>query len=370
MQFLISIFILWRLGLFFVAWLGENFLSFSPRFPYSDIFLLPSGLPHWFWSFANFDGVHYLTIAIRGYAAQFTQVFFPLYPLLMNLIHTLTTIDPIIIGLIISNLFFFLSLYLFYKLLAFDYRRGNIKWILLFLIMYPVSFFFGSIYTESLFMFLTFAAFYAARKKRWMWAGVLAGLASATRLTGIFLLPALWWEWRKSDSKFSIFHSPLAIIPVGLLSYMLYLQINFGDFLYFWHAQPVFGAERTGGGIIFLPQVLWRYFKILTTVSFPSETFLISSLELVSTVGAILLLLIAYFKKIRPSYLIFAFLSVLVPTLTGTFSSMPRYTFAAFPIFIILGMLKSRLIKIMLLTFFTVLLVILTVLFTNGHWVS
>ena len=73
-SFLISIFLIWRISLFFVAWLVEQILKFAPRFPYADIFLIPSKLPAWMWSFANFDGVHYLTIAKQGYSAKFTQV--------------------------------------------------------------------------------------------------------------------------------------------------------------------------------------------------------------------------------------------------------------------------------------------------------
>ena len=55
MQFTLGIFLIWRIGLFFIAAIGEKILSFSPSFPYSDIYLIPSGLPHWLWSFANFD---------------------------------------------------------------------------------------------------------------------------------------------------------------------------------------------------------------------------------------------------------------------------------------------------------------------------
>lgn len=366
MHFLVSIFILWRLGLFFVAWAGERFLSFSPRFPYADVFLIPSGLPHWFWSFANFDGVHYLTIATLGYAAQFTQVFFPLYPLLINIFSAFLSIDPLITGLLISNIFFLLSLFVFGKLLSLDFGKDTVKWMLFFLVLFPTSFYFGSIYTESIFFFLVLSSFLAARKKKWVLSAILGAFAASTRLTGIFLLPALWWEWKEKN----IFRSPLPLIPVGLLSYMLYLQVKFGDFLYFWHAQPVFGAERTGSSIVFLPQVLWRYFKILTTVPVASETFWIPALEVTSTIIAILILITGYFKKIRPSYLIFTLFSVLTPTLTGTFSSMPRYVLLAFPIFIVLGMLKSRLVKITLLLFMALILAILTVLFTNGHWVS
>lgn len=366
MYLVISIFIFWRIFLFLAAWLGEKMMSFSPRFPYADVYLIPSGLPHWLWSFANFDGVHYLTIATLGYAAQFTQVFFPLYPMLINLVHTLSNIDPLIIGLIISNIFFFFSIFIFSKLLSLDYKKETVIWTLLFLVLFPTSFYFGSMYTESLFFFLVLSSFLAARKKKWVLSAVLGAFAAGTRLTGIFLLPALWWEWKEKN----IFRSPLPLIPVGLLSYMLYLQVKFGDFLYFWHAQPVFGAERTGSGIVLLPQVLWRYFKILTTVPVASETFWIPALEVTSTIVAILILIIGYFKKIRPSYLIFALLLVLTPTLTGTFSSMPRYVLLAFPIFMVLGMLKSRLVKITLLVFMALLLAVLTVLFTNGHWVS
>ncbi len=397
MRFIVGIFILWRIGLFFASWLGEKILSFAPRFPYSDIFLIPSGLPHWLWSFANFDGVHYLTIALMGYAAQFTQVFFPLYPLIIGIINQfIPFINPVLTGFFISNIFFLFSLIIFHKLLRLDYKKIKIKWMLLFLIFFPTAFFFGSIYTESLFFFLIIASFYSARKKKWLLAGILGGLASATRLIGVFMLPALIWEQYKEiksqnskvkitnqNSKISkyyfrflhfafyILHSPiLYLVPLGLIIYMIYLQFAFGDALYFWHAQPVFGAQRSGGGIILLPQVLWRYFKIITSVPIDSESFWIPLLELVSTLGAITALIVGYFKKIRQSYLIFSYLSVLIPTFSGTFSSMPRYILAAFPIFIVLGMIKSRLIKIFLLACFTILLITLIILFTNGHWVS
>ena len=201
-SFLISIFLIWRISLFFVAWLGEQILKFAPRFPYADIFLIPSKLPAWMWSFANFDGVHYLTIAKQGYSAQFTQVFFPLYPLLIKFVNLLFPfLNPIIVSLLISNIFFLLCLIMLWKLLRLDYSIAGIKWMMLFLVFFPMSFFFGSLYTESLFLFLVFAAFYAARQKKWWLAGIFGGLASATRLVGIFLLPALLWEWHMYKIK-------------------------------------------------------------------------------------------------------------------------------------------------------------------------
>ncbi len=191
-QFIAQVFLLWRLWLFFLAWLGGEFFRFLPRFPYSDVLLVASGLPNWIWSFANFDGVHYLTIAKSGYSSQYTQVFFPLYPILIAFFSKiLPFLNPIIISLFVSNLFFLFMLLILQKLLNFDYNKTAVKQMIIFLIVFPTSFFFGSIYTESLFLFLVISAFYACRKKQWFLAGIIGALASATRLVGIFLLPAL-----------------------------------------------------------------------------------------------------------------------------------------------------------------------------------
>lgn len=377
--FLVSLFLIWRSYLFFIAWFGAQILPYQPSFPYSDVLLIPSRLPDWIWSFANFDGVHYLTIANQGYEAQYTQVFFPLYPLLIKVITIVFPFfHPIVSGLLISTIFFLLSLVILEKLLSLDYKREIVYWVVLFLIFFPTSFFFGSLYTESFFLFLILASFYTARKKKWWLAGILGGLAGATRLVGIFLLPALLWEHyqnikntNKKIKKNKFFHfPPLYLVPLGLLSYMLYLQLRFGDWLYFWHVQPVFGAQRSGGAIILLPQVIWRYFKMILTVSTDSEIYWIILLELLTTLTAIILLLAAHCKNIRISYLIFSWLAIITPALTGTFSSMPRYVLVIFPMFIVLGMIKSKLYKTIILIINFLLLSALTVLFTRGHWVS
>ncbi len=374
-SFVFIILAIWRILLFTTAWYGSLTLKFTPTFPYSEELLIRSGLPSWLWSFANFDGVHYLTIAKSGYSAQFTQVFFPLYPLLIK---ALSIIFPffnlILVGLIISNLSFLLALLFFDRLLKLDYHPTKIKWMLIFFLLFPTSFFLGSLYTEAFFFLLVITSFYAARQKKWWLAGLLGGLAGATRLVGIFLLPALLWEWRKEKKVKNIIHllySPiLYLIPLGLLAYIIYLQLKFGDWLYFWHAQPIFGAQRSGGGIILPPQVLFRYLKILFTLTPHNYKFWVSLSELLSSIVAIVLLIIASFQKIRPSYLIFSFLAVITPTLSGTFSSMPRYILVAFPIFMLLGLIESRLIKIVLLALSAFLLSIFTILFTTGYWIG
>lgn len=381
---LLSLFIIWRVVLFVSAYISEKLVPFSPRFPYSDVLLIPSMLPQWVWSFANFDGVHYITIAMKGYSAQFTQVFFPLYPVLVGKMAMLVGDKyAIVSGLLITNIVFFLGIILFQKLLSLDYKKNETIWMIIFLLVFPVSFYFASVYSESLFFLFTIASFYAARKKKWWLAGIFGACASATRLIGVVLLPALLWEWysttisaKSHKTKIimivsKIVQSPiLYLVPVGLIAYMVYLQTFFGDWLYFWHAQPVFGAQRSGSNVILLPQVIFRYLKILTSVEMTIQSFWIPLLELMSSLSAIVLLMIAIKKKVRTSYIIFSFPAVIIPTLTGTFSSMPRYILMAFPIYIVCGLIKNVLIKGILVTAMMILLGVLTILFTSGTWVS
>ena len=76
--------------------------------------------------------------------------------------------------------------------------------------------------------------------------------------------------------------------------------------------------------------------------------------------------------KIRWSYILFAGIAILLPTLTGTFSSMPRYILVAFPLYIGLALVtKSRPeLRWTILSISGLLLVMNTLLFSQGYWVA
>jgi hypothetical protein len=64
-----------------------------------------------------------------------------------------------------------------------------------YLLVWPASFFLAAVYTEGLFVGLSFGALALARRERWAWAGLLAALAAWTRSTGALLLLPLAWMW-------------------------------------------------------------------------------------------------------------------------------------------------------------------------------
>jgi len=322
---------------------------------------------------ANFDGVHYLAIAQNGYGI-YQQAFFPLFPILINIVHNFLKIEYVSSGLLLANTFALLSVIMFYKLVRFDYGAKVALWSIIFFLVFPTSFFLGSVYTESLFLFFIFSSFYFARKGKFFYSAVFGMFATATKFIGILLIPAVLWEIYmhcKEIKKTSIipYVYALSIIPLGLLFYMFFLNSNYSDPLLFIHTQSAFGVNRTAGEVILLPQVLFRYLKIFISVPFSNYELWVAVLEFVVFL-TIFILLLKNIKKIRLSYLIFSSFAIIIPTLSGTLSSLPRYALAAFPVFIILGRVKSTKIKIFLLIISYFLLIILTSLFLRGYFVA
>lgn len=329
--------------------------------------------PTFFWNRANYDGMHYLDISRKGYGI-YQQAFFPLYPRLIHSTSSLLGGKDLMAALIISNLAIFLSLIILYRLVLIDFDHKVAQKTIIFLLLFPTSFFFGFVYTESLFLFFVLASFYAARKKSWLLVGILGALASNTRIVGILLLPALlyegWEQYKLKNSKFAIRNLlPVLMIPLGLLSYMRYLMINFKDPLMFVHVQTSFGAGRSSGKIILLYQVFYRYLKMILTTKFDPLYFTVW-LELSMAVSFIYLLIMAYKKQIRASYLVFAVFAFLVPTLSGTFLSMPRFVLILFPCFIFLGTIKNKKVIRFLQIIFVFLAILCTLMFIKGYWIS
>lgn len=371
---IVILFVTWRFALFMIAFLSPFFIKeFGGRFPYVHI-LINTNLPYWIWGFGNFDGVHYLTIALSGYSAQFTQAFFPLYPLL---IRGFSFGDGTFLsGIILSNILFIAGLIMLYKLFRLDFEKDTSFRALVLLVAFPTAFYFGSLYSESLFLFLVTTSLFFIRTKQFLLAGLFAGFASATRVLGLFLLPVLLIEayiYFKAGG-FNTFREKLEILlgiifaPLGTFIYMLYLQINFNNALYFLSAQPAFGAERSDMPFILLPQVIYRYIKIFLTVPIESAAFFTAFLEFTFTVLPLSLLLILI-KKIRFSYVLFTIGVLIMPTLTGTLSSMPRYALMGF---LLLPLLAVRIDKLywVVLTGFVLLQGILLALFIRGNWVA
>jgi mannosyltransferase PIG-V len=139
----------------------------------------------------RWDSNWYVDLASHGYRHEAVEpAFFPLYPLLMRGLGELTT-SVVAAGLLISLAAFLTSLVLLGRLTELELGPEAARRAIVLLAFFPTALFFSAVYTEALFLALELGAFYAARRGRWGWAGVLGALGSATRNTGALLLPAL-----------------------------------------------------------------------------------------------------------------------------------------------------------------------------------
>lgn len=330
------------------------------------------------WS--NFDGVHYLSIAENGYF-QFEQAFFPFFPFLIRIIANTFAVSFLSSSFLIVYISLFFCLLFFYKLVKIDLAKDVAFWSVLFFLSFPTAFFLGSVYTESLFMLLVFSSLYFARKQKFLLSCLLGGFASATRFVGIFVFFAILLELtlylrekkiNLSTIQFlkSKYFLQLLLVPLGLFSYMFYLFVKYNDWLLFVHSQAAFGAGRSSGEIILLPQVLFRYFKIFTRVSPVHFEYWIAVLEFLILLISIYAIFLSIRLGIRKSYIIFSSLALVLPTLSGTLSSFPRYGLSSFVIFLVFSKLENRIVKYIILFSSLALEAILAALFLQGYFIS
>lgn len=325
-----------------------------------------------FWAHANYDGDHYIEIARHGYG-PFEYFYFPLFPLLLKTSQTLFQDGfsfYVLVGVVISIASTFIGLNLLRKLMKLDKVKSK-GMALLLLMLFPTSFYFQMVYTEAIFFAVAVAAFYYARKDQYLLASLFAGIAASTKVIGLAVVLAIFIEWLMSSrNKFKLL--PIVISPVGIGLYMRYLWIETGDPLVFIHRVGIFGDQRSAQ-LILLPQVFYRYFiKILPNLSsyWPASYTIL--LELSVSILFLLLLLFS-FRKIRFSYWVYSALSYFIPTLSGSFSSMPRYVLILFPMFIFLSQVLGKLAtwqRTFILIVSTILLGVSTALFTRGYWLS
>lgn len=80
-KFLLWVVIIFQVLVFFNFFLASKYLYHQRQFAYGSLYQGPK----WLWSRANFDGIHYLDIAQKGYGI-YQQAFFPFYPQLVRVL--------------------------------------------------------------------------------------------------------------------------------------------------------------------------------------------------------------------------------------------------------------------------------------------
>ncbi len=275
------------------------------------------------------DPWFYRWIAISGYesktpdgAPKNTWAFFPLYPLLIRALGGGGSRFPIV-AMAISNaalLFALLAVAAAGRALGLaDEETERAAW---YIALFPTSYFFSLPMTESIFLLLSAAAFLAAARERWWASGIAGGLASATRVIGICLLPALLLLPYQRSTRPTRQHLWLLLVPLGIAAFVAFLYVRAGDPLGFVHAQTLWG--RVGSPAIDLSAL-------------PKGLVISQPWNFVAlNVSAGLLMLaagVSFLIRRQWSFAAYTLLSVAVPLSSGSVQSLARYALVDFPMF-------------------------------------
>lgn len=249
---ILAIAVLSRVALTFANWYTLKVLpkvsNFNPHIPDS---YLPEAL--WLDGWVKWDSIHYVIIASQGYgpAGEPNEGqgvgFFPAYPLLMRAAAWImgdasSAQNAAIAGVVLSNIFFLLAA-LFLAAIVRTYHNDAITTTTIVLLSFsPVSFFFSAAYTESLFVMAVAGAFLLAERSRWLGSSMMIFLASATRLLGLVLIPAiLYMAWRRGE-KLRAYIPLLVVAPLGTASYFGWLWWEYRDVFAYFNAQANWGG--------------------------------------------------------------------------------------------------------------------------------
>jgi hypothetical protein len=355
----------------------------------------PGSLNIW----SHWDGGHYVALARDGYLQPpryISPAFFPMYPLLLRSFSELFG-DHLSkgalsqCGTLLSLVFLLLAFYFIYDMARQEGDERVAKGAILALAFFPTTFFLNATYTESLFLALSAGSLWAVRvRQNLLLACVLAGLAAATRNVAVFLVVPLVYEWIKAgglkEGRERWRGLYLALAPSGLIIYMGFLWMRFGDPLFFYFAQKNWQREATGplvtatrawqtavDGLNSLREPgLWNHPSVGTLADHVERANCLYNLAFL--IFAVVVLL-AGVRKLPFSLTVYGLLLVIVPALFGKpdnpLMGVPRYVLMAFPIFLVLGLLsKNKPLFGMWLILSTVLSLILCALFVSWRFVA
>ncbi|MBV9838039.1 MAG: hypothetical protein JO156_07970 [Solirubrobacterales bacterium] len=206
---------------------------------------------------ANWDGLWYRELAAKGYPTSISHLpttlgFFPLYPTAMWAVaHAAPLPDTIanrtFAGVLVSGVGGLAAAVLVHRLAAgwWGERSGRRAGALF--CLFPGSVVFSMAYAEGLMLPLAAGCILALERRRWIIAGVLAGLATATEPEALALIPVCAVSaalelrrrgWNGRGARRSLFAPALSLTGV----------VAFAAFLWSWTGTPVASlrAQRYG----------------------------------------------------------------------------------------------------------------------------
>src|SRR5262245_4120982 len=351
---------LWTRAAIWAAALFSLYTFVPNRHPRANVWDIPA-LTHDLGSFtdvwARWDSVWFLGIAEHGYARDGSAAFYPLYPGAVGVLGRVFFGHYVVAGIVVSLAAALASFLLLYRIAEERLGADGARRAVLYLAVFPFTLFLQAVYSESLYLLLTLAAFVLAERRLWLAAGAVTGLALLTRPTAVALLPPLLLlAWRERERLRAV--ASLAVAPVVFAAYPLYLWAADGDPWRFLHAQRLWNRRLSPagplGGIWDGLRAGWAGVEQLASGSHThaywpavsvadSDPFHVAAvnLENLAFLALYLALTVVVWRRFGAPYGLFCAVSLAVPLSVPSsrwpLLSIPRFGLVLFPFFLALA---------------------------------
>ncbi len=279
---------------------------------------------------STWDGGWYLQAAEAGYPDAVpdggsTIAFFPLYPALVRLVDTISGVGSIAAGLVVATISAFAAAVVLWHLARHLWGDDVADRSLLLFAFFPGSFVLSMVYAEATMLLLAGGCLLALVTRRWLVAGLLAGLATASRPNAIALIGACAWaagvaihqrrEWRALVAP--------VLAPVGILGFFAFLWARTGEVTAWFDAQRAGWEERV------VPLAVLEDVRQLARDPFLDTN---NTVVIVGTILAIVGLVLLVRTEVPGELVVYAAIVLGLALVSETLGPRPRFVLTAFPV--------------------------------------
>jgi len=287
--------------------------------------------------FLRWDASWYYLVILVGYSPDpppdqaGVYAFFPAFPMTARALAALPGIGPIDAGLFVAGVASFLAAVAIWVLCRHVTDQATADRAVALFAFFPASFVLSMLYSEGVMLALSAACIWALLRHKWLLAGVLAALGTASRPNAIALIAVCAWaagaaiisrrEWRALVAP--------ALAPLGVLAYFGFLWARTGSPLTWFRVQRGFWHESV------TPFALVRDVREFVAAPFgnTNNTAVIVG-AVVCAVGLYLLL-----RSDLPAVLtVYSAVVIALAVCSETLGPRPRFVLTAFPIFFVFAL--------------------------------
>jgi hypothetical protein len=289
--------------------------------------------------FTQWDGLWYLEIVRNGYPRtippdityfqeEARAAFFPLYPMLVRAVDVVLPGGDTMAALALNFLMGAVAVVLVGMLaLRFTDVETAARSMMIFAV-FPGSFVLTFAYSEATLIVLAAACLLLLHDERWVLAGVVGALATATRPNGLAVVAACAVAAfiairRRHD--WSSLAAPL-ISPLGFVGFQAFLFWHTDESAAWWRVQREAWAEGTSFGVT---AVRRTYGFITNPLASPTDTITVATL-----VALGIALWCVWKRRLPPPLLAYSLVVIVLMLLPATVTARPRFLFTAFPLVI------------------------------------